>query len=961
MRNINGRRSNYKRLLALFAWIGAGIPLIIILAFLSGFAGTLLGTYLIFSKDLPDIPDLRAYRPKTVSTFYADDGSVIGLFYKEKRFPVSIDSLPPHVINAFLAAEDARFFSHPGVDPIGVVRAIVKNIKVGNYAQGASTITQQVTRNFILSKEKKFSRKIREALLAFRLEKTLSKKEILDLYLNEIYLGRGAYGIEAASRVYFGKNASELTIAEAALIAGLVSNPTKNAPPKNVEGALKRREFVLNSMLRNGFITDEEFRISLSDTPGFRENLPVPSERTPYFTEAVRQYIIEKYGAQKLYDDGLQVWTTCDIRLQDKAAESLNKGAVSWEQRQKRPPGLVKRLKSNEVKEFLNSDRLPEPAVGSFVQAVVIETPKQAKAPKGKPAQAPQNNYKLAFQGGLFFNAELEGAPAFRINDVIEFRVIESSGGEIGLSQVKEPPVQGALVCIENATGFVRALVGGLDYDRSNFNRATQAHRQPGSAFKPIVFASALEWGGYSPKTMIYDEPIAVVIDPREPEWIPSNSDGGFLGPIDLRRSLAQSRNIVSVKLVMDLGPKTVIRMARNMGLKTPMGRNLSIGLGSSEVTPLELTSAYSVFPNLGARIPPRLVKKVVDRFGTVLEDNTKDPALVQYFEISRNTGRNKSRIIVTSNNSEELSPQQYEDPRLMRSMKDYEHPEQSNDPPEETNQNKGSNAVLLDAASQPSQVLSPQAAYLMLSMLREACVSGTASAASRLKRDDIGGKTGTTDDCADAWFVGFNGKYTTGVWLGFDTKMSLGRQEYGGTAALPIWMDFMSEALKNEPLTAFTPPKGIVFWQAAEQPSQDNLDRLLSFGPDLDPSANLKQICPIDETYLATMGFQDAYGGPMNNYGIQPMNYLGSLRVLSADGQMLGYGYPFRDETGRATLYKEPFYAQRQDYYQEGNPYSGNWPGQQNPYLRSVPNPLMGPDPRNPYYDGDHGYGAYE
>ncbi len=962
MKNSPGNRSKSRHLLSLFAWIGAGIPLILILALVSGLAGGLLGVYLTFVRDLPDIPDLRAYRPKTVSSFYAEDGSVIGLFYKEKRFPISIESLPPHVVNAFLAAEDARFFTHPGVDPIGVGRAIVKNLRVGNYAQGASTITQQVTRNFILSREKKFSRKIREALLAFRLEKTLSKNEILSLYLNEIYLGRGAYGVEAASAVYFGKKSTDLTIPEAALIAGLVSNPTKNAPPKNTDGAMKRREFVLNSMLRNNFISTEEFNSAMSDVPKFREKLPTPSDRAPYFTEAVRQYVLERYGAQRLYDDGLQVWTTCDIRLQEKASESLIKGAVSWERRQNRPNGLIKRLKPAEVKEFLNMEPPPEPSIGSFVQAVVVDTPKQGKKGKDKKPEVVSTSYRLAFQGGLYFSMDLEGTQAFRVNDVLEFKVVESSGGNVSLLQVKSPAVQGAVVCIENSTGFVRALVGGLDYERSSFNRATQAQRQPGSAFKPIVFASALEWGSYGPRTMVYDEPIAVVIDPREPEWVPSNSDGGFLGPVNLKRSLSQSRNIVAVKLVMDMGPELVIRMARNMGFQTAMGRNLSIGLGSSEVTPLELTSAYTSFPNLGARIPPKLVKKVVDRFGKVLEDNTRPSKELKTFSVARSAGRNKSEIIVTANNSTDQSVQDYLDRRLSGSTIQSGSWNHSDDVQAEQVVKKGPNAVLLDSANGVSQAMSPQTAYLMLSMLRETCVSGTASAAARLRRIDIGGKTGTTDDCADAWFVGFNGKYTTGVWMGFDTKMSLGKQEYGGTAALPVWMDFMAEALKDQPVTAFSPPPGIVFWEASAQPGPENVERLFEFGPDFDPNMSVKQNCPIDETYFVTTGYQDAYSGGVPYFGQQTMNYQGSLRVLSADGKMLGYGYPFRDESGRASLYREPVFAQSRDFLYGNNPYQGSYYDQGNPYIRTMPGPVRRPDPRNPYFQQDGGnYGAFE
>ena len=370
-------------LIRFLSWITAGFPILLLIAVLCGVFGAGLGTYLVFSAELPKIPDLRGYRPKTVSTFYAEDGTVIGLFYKEKRFPVKLDSLPPRVTNAFLAAEDARFFSHPGVDLSGVLRALLKNIKSGNFAQGGSTITQQVTRNIILSKEKKLSRKIREAILAFRVEKTFSKEEILELYLNEIYLGKGAYGVEAAGRIYFGKSASELTVAEAGMLAGFVANPSKYSPARNIEICFKRREFVLNSMLRTGFITEDQWKKSTKEEPNFRDNLPTPYQRVPYFTEAVRQYVVAKYGANKLYNEGLRVWTTCDISLQDKAQDALLKGAFSWEKRQGRPSGLVRRLKPAEAREFLKSPTKASYNAGDLVQALVVANNTNEKL-KGK-------------------------------------------------------------------------------------------------------------------------------------------------------------------------------------------------------------------------------------------------------------------------------------------------------------------------------------------------------------------------------------------------------------------------------------------------------------------------------------------------------------------------------------------------------------------------------------------------
>ncbi|MBM3299361.1 MAG: transglycosylase domain-containing protein, partial [Deltaproteobacteria bacterium] len=610
----------------MIVWLGAGVPLLALVGLGAGILGAVIGGYLAFCRDLPDIPDLRAYRPKTVTTFYAEDGTVIGLFYTEKRFPIPLDTIPDHVVHAFLAAEDARFFSHPGVDLIGVIRAVVTNIKTANFAQGASTITQQVTRNFLLSKEKKFKRKIREAILAFRLEKTLTKREILQLYVNEIYFGKGAYGIEAAARTYFGKTTAELSIAEAALLAGVVASPSKFAPHRNLEGSLHRRDLVLDSMLRNAFISEDQRRFAAEETPSFRENLPNTYQRAPHFVEAVRQYIASQYGEDRVYNDGLQVWTTCDLALDNLASQALLKGAKAWEARQQRPPGLVKRLKPAEARMFVEGPDSEAYEPGDIVETLVLSNDTPKKRDKKKKTEDHFQECTLALAGGAKFQMRLESKVPFRPNDLLQFRVVKTEGTRITLEPEILPPVEGAVVCIENNTGYVRALVGGLDFERSRFNRASQAVRQPGSAFKPFVYTAALEYGLYGPHSIVVDEPIAVIISAHEPEWVPMNSDGSFLGPITLRQALAQSRNVAAVKLIMDVGVEPTIEMARAMGIESRLGKNLSLSLGASEVTPLELTSAYTVFPNMGVRVAPVLVKKVVDRFGKVLEDNTMEP-----------------------------------------------------------------------------------------------------------------------------------------------------------------------------------------------------------------------------------------------------------------------------------------------------------------------------------------------
>ena len=895
----------------------AGFPVLFLLALLSALSGGGLGSYLIFSADLPKIPDLRAYRPKTVSTFYAEDGTVIGVFYKEKRFPIRLDSLPPHVINAFLGAEDARFFSHPGVDFSGTARALLKNIKAGNFAQGGSTITQQVTRNIILSREKKLSRKIREAILAFRVEKTFSKKEILELYLNEIYLGKGSYGVEAAARAYFGKSAPELTIAEAAMLAGFVSNPSKYSPARNIQSCLKRREHVLKAMLRCGFITDDQYKQTVQEEPKFRENLPTPYHRAPYFTEAVRQYIVAKYGANKLYNEGLRVWTTCDVSLQDKAQEALLKGAFGWEKREGRPAGLVRRLKRSEAREFLKGRPKDSYHVGEVVQAVVLTNHSSEKR-KGKQKQRKHKDKKqralqeltLALAGDLRFGMELHSAIPYRSNDLLEFRVLEANRGTLRLEQLPLPPVEGAVVSIENSTGYVRALVGGLDFGRSSFNRAAQAMRQPGSAFKPFLYAAALEWAGYSPHTLIVDEPIAVVMDPAKPVWVPKNSDGQYLGPVTLRQALAQSRNIAAVKLMMDVGPENAVRMARKMGIDTPLDKNLSLSLGTSEVTPLELTSAYTIFPNMGMKIHPVLIKRVEDRFGNVLEDNSMEPLDV--------AAHLNDEFLSTSENP---SGDFRAGPDIDQSEAGSSYPNSGpiegarNLADKNRSSNLSSGIEFFLSSTFPTRwvarrasmerALSPSTAYLMLSMLRETCVSGTAASLSRMRRKDLAGKTGTTDDCTDAWFVGFNSKYTTGVWLGYDTKTSLGKHEYGGAAALPVWMNFMTEALANERPKGYPTPPGIVFAEDGAAPGNIRQEDLLEANPDFALRAETKQMCPVDAEFV-TASFQPfSFMGQFGQANFGPQPFYGGMRVLSPKGEPLDQAYNVTDGWNGSTLYR--------------------------------------------------------
>lgn len=963
------------------AWLVAGVPLLVLCGLVFGGLGGLLGGYLYFSKDLPKIPDLRKYRPKTVSTFYASDGSVIGIFYREKRFPVSLGSIPRHTVDAFLAAEDVRFFSHPGVDWLGVLRAGISNLQMGRLGHGGSTITQQVTRNFLLTRKKSIKRKIREAILSVRLEQTLSKKEILELYLNEIYLGSGAYGVESAARTYFGKSCGELSIAESAMLAGLVPSPAKYSPTRNMEMAMKKRNAVLESMLKYRFITSDQYEQAIKEAPKLRENLPSPYERAPFFTEAVRQYVLQKYGEEKLYNDGLTVYTTVDPTLQANAQRALRSGIFDWEKRQRRPSGLIERLSSAETKEFLNGKAPASYEEGDVVRAVVVEnkTPKPKRKRKKKKDVDLKQEVELAMPGNIRFTMELESEVRYRARDLLEFKITGVNGKSFSLEQQKLPPIEGAVVTVENHTGYVRALVGGLDFRRSKFNRAVQARRQAGSSFKPFVYAAALEWGDYSPFSRIVDEPIAVVIDPKEPEWTPMNSDGKFAGTLDLRTALIYSRNTAAVKLAMDLGIDSTIKMARNLGVESPLGRNLSLSLGAAEVTPLEMTSAYTVFPNMGMRVQPVLVTKVIDRFGNLLEDNTCDPLVINPDTLSTEaaTAWLKSRTPAPPTNyggqfywqNQPAGPQSqnnwWDDNRFNDQSDDFERTppvgpaagraaynrqpmaadprfqspgireeiiEPDTDPtlPEApfgyslesllSGLRKSSTEV--ERRPPPKRALSPQTAYLIDSILRDTCVRGTAAKASRMKRRDIAGKTGTTDDCTDAWFIGFNPSYTTGVWIGYDEKVSLGKKEYGNRAALPVWMEVMGSLLDNKPNEEYVPPPGLAFYPADGQVAP-NRAALLEAGPDLDHNVYLfKPYTRMDAESGMTDLSQQWPGGqfgpgmpgsfqqqPYGPYSMQAMDssgYPGSIRVLNERGDTLGYAPYSVGEKGQTIVHRE-------------------------------------------------------
>lgn len=767
------------------------IPLVILVEIPIFCAGVALAAYLVYSRDLPQIPHLAVYRPRTVSTFYADDGTVIGAFYQQKRFVVDLEQIPPHAVNAFLAAEDSRFYEHSGVDWQGFARAAVINAKAGRIVQGGSTITMQVARNLFLTRERRLSRKIKEILLAYELERLWGKKKILYIYLNEIYLGEGCHGVEAAARGYFDKPVEQLNVAEAALIAGLVAGPSKYNPFKSDKLARVRQLYVLGRLLANGHISQAEYENAKQQKIVIKKEDSQPFDLVPDFTEAVRRYIVKKYGAERLLNEGLKVFTTCRIEYQRMAHEALIKGLKEVRGRQKNL-AILRTLPKEEIAERLRTRSVPELKEGKVYQGVVTKIG-QLKI---------QTELHVALSKsvrGLVRIPKAVAAP-YKVGQVLALRFEKFSDDIASFSLDNDPKLEGALVCIENRTGYVRALVGGASTEHFQFNRATQGKRQPGSAFKPMIYAVALEQRGYSPATIVVDEPIDVEFEHTEELWEPRNAGGNFLGPISFRSALEQSRNICTIKVLMDTRFDPVIEMARKMGISSPLGHNLSLSLGTSEVSLYELTSAYTVFPNSGVYVEPILVKRIEDRFGNVLEDNTDLPVL-DASEIPHPTLPDELKEAET----EEVEEEDVDDDTESGNTPSAQDASQTTNGSSASDKKPSSRTV--------KAAMSPQTAYIMTSLLQGVVQRGTGAGIRKiLNRKDLAGKTGTTNNAEDNWFIGFSPGFTTGVWVGFDEKRPLGRREGGGRAALPIWGYFMGEILKGVPVKEFPVPPEISF-----------------------------------------------------------------------------------------------------------------------------------------------------
>ena len=724
----------------------------------------IVGGLLFFyhSHRLPDFAPLKERNLNAFSIVYSEEDEVIGKYLMENRIPISYERIPKQLVNAFIAAEDADFFQHKGVDYKGILRALFKNFLAGRIVQGGSTITQQVTKTFFLTPKRSLTRKLKEVAYAFGLEQNLTKEEILALYLNNIYLGNGAYGVEAAADSYFNKRVEQLNLAEMAMMAGLVKAPSRYSPVNNLKRARDRQAYVLTRMAELAFISQEQREKALRIPLKIQSRESAYFSRAPYFTELIRHQVERKYGKEKLYQEGLRIYTTLDLSLQKNAQRSVEAGLRELDKREGFR-GPIQTLSPKEALELPNKKKgsLPPLPQKEIFEGVILS---KEDAKKSYTVWVEDRKGILPFSE-MSWALTIKRTPTYKPEkvktagdllkpgDVIYVRMKEPPKKDqpLLLTLEQEPLVQGALLCLDPKTGYVRAMVGGRDFSESQFNRAISSRRQPGSAFKPMIYGAALE-KGYTPSTILMDSPVEYSDPDGGTYWAPKNYDEEFMGPITFRNALAHSRNVVTVKILEDIGVGYALQFMKRLGIESPIKRDLSIALGTSGVSMMELTSAFAVFANGGERIKPIFIKKIVTMSGEVLEENTP------YIE-----------------------------------MEEKEEEEEMPKTP----------------SPAPERVISPQNAFIMTHLLQGVVQHGTGQRAKVLGRP-VAGKTGTSSDYSDAWFIGYSPSLLAGVWVGFDDKASLGKNETGARAALPIWISFMSQALRNTPIETPKTPPGI-------------------------------------------------------------------------------------------------------------------------------------------------------
>ncbi|MGK0673158.1 MAG: penicillin-binding protein 1A [Halothiobacillaceae bacterium] len=726
---------------------------------------------------MPDVNALRDTPYQVPLRVYDRYGGLIAEFGEKRRIPVSIDQVPELVEKAFLAAEDDRFYQHPGVDMQGLFRAGWELLRTGHKGQGGSTITMQVARNFFLSSEKTYSRKFREILLALKIERELSKRQILELYLNKIYLGNRAYGVAAAASIYYNKPLDALTPAEAAMLAGLPKAPSKFNPVVNPERAKIRRDYILGRMSELGWLDDAQAKAAQQEPVQTTLFLGAEVEvSAPYVAEMVRSRMVEQFG-EAAYEMGLRVYTTLDPELQRAASLALRKTLLDYDRRHgwRGAEGRVE-FPEGDAEAAARHARAQRPVEGLIAVVVLKVGPRQATVVDGQGRRHVLDLESLQW-ARPYLGEDTLGPRPKAVSDVLSpGDIVRLRPGESGYTLAQVPQVAGAFVAFDSTSGALLALEGGYDFTLSKFNRVIQAQRQPGSSFKPFLYSAALE-NGFTLASVISDDPLVYEkAATHEEDWRPQNFEGKFYGPTRLHEALVRSQNLVSVRLMEAITPEVVLRYAKSFGLPVERWQpTLSLALGSYALTPWELASAYMVFANGGYRVEPYFIQRVEDVGGRVLFE-----ALPQQF------CDNELAVLPKGVGSERPRTSAEGAPSLGRCRP--------------------------GVAGQAPRVISPENAWLMQVMLRDVVKRGTAASAGRaLKRPDIGGKTGTTNDQRDAWFCGFGPGIVATAWVGFDDYRPLGRSETGGKVAVPMWVDFMQVALKDRPVQELKPPRGII------------------------------------------------------------------------------------------------------------------------------------------------------
>ena len=758
--------------------IGGLLGLFLFLAILAA-GGVLYGFY-HYGKGLPDYTQLKDYEPPVMTRVHAGDGQLLAEYAIENRVFVPIKAIPQRVVGTFLAAEDKNFYQHSGIDPMGVARAVVinlKNLGKGRRLVGASTITQQVAKNFLLTNEVSYVRKIKEAILALRIEQALTKDRIIELYLNEIYLGYGSYGVAAAALNYFNKSLGELSIAETAYLAALPKAPNNYHPTRKTAKAVERRNWVIDRMAIEGVITPAEAEEAKKDPLSVESRSETEVVEAPYFAEEIRRQLVDMYGEDKLYKGGLSVHSTVDPKLQEVAQRTLQHGLEAYDRRH----GWRGPIKNVETtlgwQDALQQVTPQKGAPDAWQMAMVLELHKADVTiglKDGSQGVIPFAEMKWArpWIEGQRVGASLKNpSDALSKGDVIwVMPVTETEKGNkyqpntFALRQL--PDVQGAIVALDPHTGRVLAMVGGYDYDMSQFNRATQANRQPGSAFKPFVYLAALDHG-YTPSTLILDAPFVLDQGPGQPKWRPDNYTNRFYGPSTMRLGIEKSRNLMTVRLAQTLGPDVVSEYARRFGITKDLPEVLSMALGAGETKLIDLSTAYGMIVNGGKSITPTLIDRIQNRDGvTVFKHDTRECNGCMAMQW---TGDEVVPTIVDNRES----------------------------------------------------VTSEESAYQMVSILEGTVERGTGRRVAAVGKP-LGGKTGTTNESRDAWFMGFSPDLVVGVFVGFDNPISLGKREQGASAAAPIFRDFMQEALADQPATPFRIPNGIRLVRVNARTGQD-------------------------------------------------------------------------------------------------------------------------------------------